>query len=199
MKNTDKKIFIISVVIMAIIFTITGCDDENDIRDEQWEKESAEWSKNYGTHKADDYVPPADPGTDEVTYYEDTEGVDSGEIPEGPVEEIFKIGSDLAVSNGGNPATVEIATDVYATELWTYHYNGGSGAPGGTIQMKAEGGEVYGPWEVEVRNSFYWVATVNQTIPAGTYTVTDSDPGTWAHNTETNGQGMTWMMGVREE
>ena len=115
--------------------------------------------------------------------------------PAAPVE-IFKIGSDLAVENGGKNASVQIHNDVYATELWTYHYNGGQGAPGGTIKMLAADGTVYGPWSVDVRNTYYWVATVNQNIPAGSYTIIDSDPGTWSQNGDTQEQGMTWMMGI---
>jgi hypothetical protein len=54
----------------------------------------------------------------------------------------------------------------------------------------------YGPFATESLNSFYWVAKPNQIIPAGTYTIVDSDPATWSQNSETKGQGMTWMMGV---
>lgn len=74
MKKT--VIYLLTTVLCFIL--LPGCDDENDRRDEQWEKESAEWSKNYGTHKADDYVPPADLGTEVVAYYEDVEEGEDG-------------------------------------------------------------------------------------------------------------------------
>jgi hypothetical protein len=31
------------------------------------------------------------------------------------------------------------------------------------------------------------------TLPAGTYTVLDSDPATWSQNAETGGQGIIWV------
>jgi hypothetical protein len=43
----------------------------------------------------------------------------------------------------------------------------------------------------------YWVVKPNVVIPPGTYTVVDSDPGTWAQNSETLGKGMAWGKGIR--
>jgi len=44
----------------------------------------------------------------------------------------------------------------------------------------------------------YWVVNPNLVISSGTYTVIDSDPDTWAQNSETNGIGMAWGLGVRQ-
>jgi len=176
-----KKTIVVMLAVCSI--AVLGCDDAQEHRDkmkylnEKGEPKSAE------EIKAEE-----DAG---IVYYED-----EAELPDGPVQEIFKIGSDLAVENGGKNATIQIIQDVYATEIWTYHYNGGEGAPGGTIKMIAEDGTVYGPWQASSKNTFYWVAYPKIEIPAGKYTVIDSDPGTWSQNSESKGMGMTWMNGI---
>lgn len=101
-----------------------------------------------------------------------------------------------AVYNGGTPPGFTINVDHWATELTTYHWNDGIGAPGGTIALRSDKGETYGPWPVEVRTNWYWVATPNTWLPAGTYSVLDSDPSTWAQNAGTAGKGMAWMQGI---
>lgn len=56
---------------------------------------------------------------------------------------------------------------------------------------------MYGPWETRGSpgqggvNNAYWIATVNEVIPSGTYQVGDSDPATWANNGESNYCGMS--------
>jgi hypothetical protein len=115
-------------------------------------------------------------------------------LPEGMV---FKIGNDLEVFNGGSAPTFSIGKPYAVTELWTYHWNGGKGTPGGgSLSLTSSEGTVYGPWTVEVRNNVYWVAAVNLTLPAGSYTVIDSDPATLAQNEQSGGQGHAWMYGT---
>ena len=168
---------------------LPGCDDAQEHRDrEEFRRQEEEKAAFKAKQEADREVVDAQ-GEAEIAYYEDEEE------EEAPMVEIFKIGSDLAVENGGKNASVELDADVYAAEIWTYHYNYGSGAPAGSIEMVAEDGTVYGPWDATVNNSYYWVAYPSQKIPAGKYTVVDSDPGTWSQNGESGGQGMTWMMG----
>ena len=166
---------IMFLLILTLVLT-AACDDEQEHRDR------LKYLNEKGELKSAEEIKAEEDAS--IVYYEDT-----------PVE-IFKIGSDLAVENGGKNAEVEIQQDVFASELWTYHYNGGNGAPGGTIKMIAEDGTVYGPWKAETKNTYYWVATPGIDLPAGKYTVVDSDPGTWSHNGETNGMGMTWMTGI---
>jgi len=114
-------------------------------------------------------------------------------------ERIFLIGNDDAVKNGGSPPVFTLDKAYTVTELWTYHWNSGKGTPdGGSLSLTSESGEKYGPWQVEVRNSVYWVATINAGLPAGTYTVVDSDPDTLAQNEKTNGMGHAWMYGLPE-
>lgn len=118
------------------------------------------------------------------------------DVPEGEVVEIFKIGNDQEVFNGGKPASVKVEKDYHVTELWTYHWNGGTGAAAGTISLKGADGTVYGPWQAELYNGVYWIAKPSIVIPAGNYTVVDSDSSTWAQNSGSGGQGMTWMNGI---
>ena len=44
----------------------------------------------------------------------------------------------------------------------------------------------------------YWTVNPGIVIPAGTYTVIDSDQDTWAQNDETGGAGIAWGMGIRQ-
>lgn len=72
----------------------------------------------------------------------------------------------------------------------TYHWNYGKGqASGGTISLKNGGGETFGPWSVTLESgsgisNVWWIAHPNEVIPAGTYTIVDSDPETWSKNPE---------------
>lgn len=187
MKNKNFiKIILLIFIFLPMFLTLSGCNDADDHREDDFEKSQQESRKTQETKETTNVET-------NVSYY-----VDEEKIPEGAPVEIFKIGSDLAVENGGKEASVKINNEVYATELWTYHYNYGQGAPGGTVKMVSEDGTTYGPWQVETRNSYYWVATINQTIPAGSYTIIDSDPATWSQNGETKGQGMTWMIGIEK-
>jgi len=76
------------------------------------------------------------------------------------------------------------------TYIDTYHWNHGAGATGGTISLRNGDGTRYGPWEIETVldqgevPKGYWIAHPNEIIPAGTYTVEDSDPATWSQNSE---------------
>lgn len=115
---------------------------------------------------------------------------------------IWKAGNDGGIDGGGGkPPTVIHDQDYYVTEIATYHSGYGLDAPdpSGTISLKAADGTVYGPWETTVRNRSYWIATPNEVIPAGTYTLIDSDPSTWAQNSGSGGTGMGWAYGVVPE
>jgi hypothetical protein len=114
--------------------------------------------------------------------------------------------NDAEVSNGGTPPTFDLDVPVTMAYLETYHYNGGSGTgQTGEITVQAADGTVYGPYATEglpgqgdVPNA-YWVARPGVELPAGSYTVTDSDPATWSQNAGTQGRGMVRMMGALKE
>lgn len=121
------------------------------------------------------------------------------ERPEGEPIEIFKVGNDLAVQNGGVSPTVSLKQPYFLTEITTYHWNAGKGSPAGTIALRAVDGTTYGPWKAALVNGVYWVAKPNVRIPEGSYGVVDSNPSTWAQNADCGGQGMTWASAIPTE
>lgn len=116
--------------------------------------------------------------------------------PEGEAVQIFKVGNDNAVSNGGTPPAFSTNKAYWLKDLWTYHWNGGQGQAAGTIAIQSADGTLYGPWQAELNNGVYWVARPGVTLPAGSYTVIDSNPSTLAQNGGTGGQGMAWANGI---
>jgi hypothetical protein len=125
--------------------------------------------------------------------------------PEGE-EEMFEVMSfDIAYKGATAPTTFRITESWLVTEIGTYHWNDGNGAEPGTISLRADDGTTYGPWPASgmegqggVPNA-NWIVKPNVVIPAGTYTVIDSDPATWAQNDQTGGAGMAWGKGVPQK
>jgi hypothetical protein len=102
----------------------------------------------------------------------------------------------LAVYNGGTSPTFDLPSATVITTIRTYHWNDANGnGSTGTISLKGDDGTVYGPWSTTgaegqggVPNA-YWTASPGVTVPAGRYTVIDSDPGTWSQNADSGGEG----------
>ncbi len=145
-----------------------------------------------------------DEGTDGVTEGMDsiTDGTDGiTEVPASTV--ILDNWNKGAVDN--NPScspSFTISEPQMITYIDTYHWNYGSGtAAGGTISLRKDDGTEYGPWQVEAQPGMngvpnaWWIAHPNEVIPAGTYTVTDSDPATWSQNSESQGCGFSKIEG----
>jgi hypothetical protein len=87
------------------------------------------------------------------------------------------------------------------TFIQTYHWNNARGAQPGTIALRKDDGTVFGPWRTVgkpgqggVPNA-YWEVSPNITIPAGTYTIVDSDPATWSQNAQSGGRGFVVIKG----
>ena len=120
-------------------------------------------------------------------------------------EKIFDNGNIYAVKNRPTRTTVLVFdTPTRITQIKTYHWNNGRGAPAGTIALQSSSGETFGPWRTVglpgqggVRSA-YWVALPDVSLPAGEYTVIDSAPSTWAHNAATSGAGMVEVEGFPE-
>ena len=121
---------------------------------------------------------------------------DRDERPKGKSVEIFTTNNIQGVQNGGTPTRFTLDKKYYITKLGTYHWNDSHGTPPGTIGIKAADGKMYGPWKAELDQGVYWNAQPNTYIPAGSYTVVDSDPSTLAQNAESGGQGMAWASGI---
>ena len=118
------------------------------------------------------------------------------ERPEGNPVELFHVGNDTAVINGGSSPVVTLKQSYYLTEITTYHWNNKAGAPAGTITLRGSDGKTYGPWTTSLENGVYWTAKPGVTLSAGDYTVIDSAPATWSRNTQGDGMGITWALGI---
>ena len=100
------------------------------------------------------------------------------------------------LSGPTSPTTFTFSQPVTLTHLGTYHYHDKNKVvPLGTLGLRDASGKMYGPWKTTglegqggVKDAF-WDATPNVVIPAGTYTVVDSDPRTWSYNKQSNYQG----------
>ncbi len=86
------------------------------------------------------------------------------------------------------------------TSVQNYHY-GPETAPG-QVGLTSSDGSFYGPWQTVgtegqggVANA-YWTSTPWVVVPAGTYTVWDSEPSTWSTNADAGGVGFTVVQGV---
>jgi hypothetical protein len=115
-----------------------------------------------------------------------------------------EIGSLVAVSNGPTAPSVLTLPAARVTAIRTYHWNNAQGETPGTITLRGEDGAVYGPFRTTgslgqggVPNA-YWTAVTDFLVPAGSYTVTDSSPGTWAWAPDTGGRGMVTVWGIAE-
>jgi tetratricopeptide (TPR) repeat protein len=123
---------------------------------------------------------------------------EAAQAPSGTPEVSLEVGNIYGVDNGPTKPTVFTlnAPRVLAL-IQNYHWNSARGATPGTISLREAGGRTYGPWQAEgspgqggVPNA-YWTARPMALLPAGTYTVIDSDPASWAHNAKSEGRGFT--------
>lgn len=94
-----------------------------------------------------------------------------------------------------------LASPAQVSEVQTYHWNFGQGARPGTISLRRQDGVIYGPFAARGSSgqggapNVNWVATANVSLPAGTYTILDSDPRTWSHNAQSGGRGFAIVRG----
>jgi len=109
-------------------------------------------------------------------------------------------------------------TEPYAiTLIEDYHYLG-FGQPAGTIGLYNQDDIIYGPWQALLDNGNYWVInnknpghledfrrqlgmidsdSTYPVLPAGTYTVIDSDPFNWSHNAQKGNYGFSHILGYK--
>jgi tetratricopeptide (TPR) repeat protein len=123
--------------------------------------------------------------------------------PAGGDAEIFNNGNIAGVYNRPTAPTQFTINRAYViTSIMTYHWNNARGTTRpGTIGVRSSDGRTYGPWQATgspgqggVVNA-YWTVKPNVTLPAGTYTIIDSDPETWAQNAGSNGRGHAFVRG----
>ncbi|MBI3972696.1 MAG: hypothetical protein HY332_15570 [Chloroflexi bacterium] len=106
------------------------------------------------------------------------------------------------VGNRPTAATVfRFDQSVLVTRITNYHWTDGRGAPPGTIALRSADGTLFGPWPARGTSgtggaqNVNWVVEPDVVLLAGTYTVVDSDPGTWSHNAESAGRGFASVNG----
>ncbi len=121
------------------------------------------------------------------------------------IEKIFSnMNGDAIASGPARAAVFVLPAPARIAKITTYHWNGGRGASPGTITMRGASGETLGSWPASGQagqNSapnVYWVVAPGLDLPAGTYTVVDSDPSTWSQNVATGGLGMLTVEGNRQ-
>ncbi len=107
------------------------------------------------------------------------------------------IDSKMAVGNGPSaPTTFRLARRAMIDRITTYHWNHGQGAAPGTIALRDESGQLYGPWPAYGSEGqggvpdAYWHVEPGMVLPGGLYTVVDSDPSTWATNADVDNRGI---------
>ena len=116
--------------------------------------------------------------------------------PKPPAPKQVRTGNVGGVTNGPTaPTTFTFDGPVRLLWLQTYHWNGARGATPGRIGLRHQDGTVFGPWPTRglpgqggVPNA-YWRADPGVVLKPGTYTVTDSNPSTWATNAEAGNRG----------
>lgn len=116
-------------------------------------------------------------------------------VPAAKPVTVFDNGNPIAIHPGGKAPTFKLDTGATITSMTSYHYIVGGGPSPGTLGLRSADGTAYGPWQCKgadgqggVKNAF-WIAEPNAEVPAGTYTIVDSDPSTWSTNSEAGGIG----------
>jgi hypothetical protein len=137
-----------------------------------------------------------DPGGRDYTEQPSPSPVATGQL-------IFEIGNIGGVQNKptGSASQFTLNQPHVITQIQTYHWNNGRGATPGRIMLKDQSGKTIGDWQASghlgqggVPNA-YWRVQPNITLPAGTYRVTDTDPATWAHNSQSGNRGFIRIEG----
>jgi hypothetical protein len=107
------------------------------------------------------------------------------------------------VTNGPTaPTTFVLTGTTQISQLITYHWNNGLGAQPGTISLVTPAGVRFGPYlasgvpgQNNVQNAAWVAKIVGLVLPAGTYTVVDSQPWTWAQNAQSGYRGFARVYG----
>jgi tetratricopeptide (TPR) repeat protein len=115
---------------------------------------------------------------------------------------LFDNGNIAGVGNGpSQPTRFSLNSAHVITLIQDYHWNSARGAAPGTISLRDANGRIYGPWQSVgspgqggVPNA-YWTVHPGEMLPTGTYTVIDSHPASWSHNSDSQQRGFTRVEG----
>lgn len=108
---------------------------------------------------------------------------------------------DAVIEGPKHLTTLRLAASTRIAQIRTYHWNGGRGAPAGTLALRDAKGRLHGPWKAQGEAGYrgakdvYWNASPDVVLPAGDYTVVDSSPETWSHNAASGHRGFVEVFG----
>ncbi len=93
------------------------------------------------------------------------------------------------------------AYEVYATLACAAELYQGDFMAGFSLRDSA--GRIYGPWKVSTSGgsggkNVNWMCNPNAILPAGTYTVIDSDNATWSQNPGSAGRGFVRVTAISQ-
>jgi hypothetical protein len=115
--------------------------------------------------------------------------------------DLLNVGNTGGVNGGAASApafTVDRPTRI--TLISTYHY--GAGTPAGLLGLQAADGTFYGPFTAtgivgqDGMPDATWQVEPDLVVPAGTYSVYDSEPSTWSTNAEADLVGFAIVSGI---
>jgi hypothetical protein len=116
--------------------------------------------------------------------------------------DLFNNTNIFGVNNGPTRSTqFTLNAPARITQLVTYHWNNRRGATPGMIALANQRGQIVAQFAAigtpgfgGVQNA-NWVANGNVILPAGSYTVLDSDRNTWSNNAQSGFQGFAIVRG----
>ena len=111
---------------------------------------------------------------------------------------VFNSYNNCGTLNGAKPTIVRLAKPAHITQIADYHFNSGVAVKPGTIGLMAPNGYVFGPYRATQQTGTWdWItAAINLTVPAGTYSIVDSNPATWSQNAFSGGRGFVRVFGA---
>lgn len=116
-------------------------------------------------------------------------------------EQTWTNGNPDTLYNGPDkPTSVTFSSCVKILSISTNHWNYGHGDTPGSISLFHNDGTPYGPWGAFGENgttgvlNSVWVTRPGEVVKAGTYSVTDSSPQTWAENDASDNRGITTIV-----
>ena len=183
------SILVLAAVAALILYVPSGCGDTYmGQEDPEYWGERKEYDPQFYTDQ-----PPSQSGEEETAQ------------EEAPATElVFDNGNEMAVFNSPSAPTVfTLPEERHIYLIVDYHWNDGAGMAPGTIAFQdTSSGAMYGPWQATGTPGqggvpdAYWNAYPDIDLPAGTYEVIDSDPGTWSQNEDSGGCGIVRIHAV---
>jgi hypothetical protein len=119
-----------------------------------------------------------------------------------PPRTLLEIGNSQPVLTQPTKASkLDLSDPHVITLIRTFHWNGGRGAPPGSITLRCRDGRNYGPWQAMgepgpngIPNAS-WVVYPNTPVPSCVCTVEVSDPYSWSQNGDSSGRGFVKVEG----